>query len=362
MGALREDELIDVHTHVVPESFPRYLGRHADAPWPSMAPAHACHAHVMISGKVYRTVSRQCWSCSVRLADMDRQGVARQVLSPMPELLSYWMAPEDGVAMCRFLNETIAGMVAEAPARFAGLGAVPLQDVALAIEMLQDLRPRHGLVGVEIGGNVNGTPIGDARLRPFFEAAAALDLAVFVHALRPCGLERLVGPAIFEQVLAFPGEVGLAGASLITGGTLAAVPSLRVALSHGGGTLAALLPRLHHAWRKLGSVRDLLPADPAEEARRLYIDDLVYDAPTLAHLIEVFGSERVLAGSDYPFAIMDDDPAGSIDELAAVAVLDPELRTLLRGANARRWLGEADAVAGAVKGADVGTSKPEARG
>ena len=50
---------IDVHTHVVPESFPRYLGSVPDLPWPSMEPAHACHRHVMVSGKVYRTVSHQ---------------------------------------------------------------------------------------------------------------------------------------------------------------------------------------------------------------------------------------------------------------------------------------------------------------
>jgi len=335
------DELIDVHTHVVPESFPRYLGRHVDAPWPSMAPAHACHAHVMISGKVYRTVSHQCWSCRVRLADMDRQGVQRQVLSPMPELLSYWLAPEDGAAMCDYLNEVIATMVAEAPARFVGLGAVPLQDVPRAIEMLQRLRPRHGLVGVEIGGNVNGTPIGDARFRPFFEAAAALDLAVFVHALKPSGLERVVGPPNLEQLLAFPGEVGLAGASMLTGGTLAALPDLRIALSHGGGTLAMLMPRLRHGWGKLKAVRDVLPADPAEAVRRFYVDDLVYDTATLARLVDVFGVQRVLAGSDYPFVIMDDDPAGSIEALVAQGTLDAAQRALLRGGNARRWLGEA---------------------
>lgn len=340
-----DDELIDVHTHVVPESFPRYLGRHVDAPWPSMAPAHACHAHVMVSGKVYRTVSHQCWSCSVRLADMDRQGVARQVLSPMPELLSYWLAPEDGAAMCRYLNEVIAAMVAEAPARFVGLGAVPLQDMPLAIEVLREVKERHGLAGVEIGGNVNGMPIGNARLRPFFEAAAALDLAIFVHALRPSGLERLVGPPILEQVLAFPGEVGLAGASLLSGGTLAALPELRIALSHGGGTLPTLLPRLRHGWRKLGPLRDTLAGDPAVDVRRLYVDDLVYDAPALARVLEVFGAERVLAGSDYPFAIMDDDPAGSIAALGALDAFRGDAATLalLRGGNARRWLGLASA-------------------
>ena len=28
----------DIHTHIVPASFPAYAGRHANARWPSMAP------------------------------------------------------------------------------------------------------------------------------------------------------------------------------------------------------------------------------------------------------------------------------------------------------------------------------------
>ena len=53
-------ESIDVHTHIVPENFPAYAGSARDVPWPSMSEAHACHRHVMISGKVYRTVSDGC--------------------------------------------------------------------------------------------------------------------------------------------------------------------------------------------------------------------------------------------------------------------------------------------------------------
>jgi len=44
----------------------------------------------------------------------------------------------------------------------------------------------------------------------------------------------------------------------------------------------------------------------------------------------------VLAGSDYPFAIMDTDPAASID----AAAFDAPTRAALRSGNARRWLGE----------------------
>jgi aminocarboxymuconate-semialdehyde decarboxylase len=331
----RDAELIDVHTHVVPETFPAYLGTDANAPWPSMAQAQACHRHVMVSGSVYRTVSHQCWDCAVRLADMDARRVGRQVLSPMPELLSYWMAPEDGAAMCRYLNEVIATMVSHAPDRFLGLGAVPLQDVAMAIDALDAIVDDMGLAGVEIAGSVNGKVIGDPSFAPFFEAAAHRGVAVFVHPLRPTGMERLVGPAALEQVLAFPGETGLAAASLITGGTFDRIPGLRIAFSHGGGTLSALLPRLQHAWSTLPLVREGVAADPTSLARRMYFDDLVYDAATIHRLIDVFGRTQIMAGSDYPFSIMDGDPAGRIESLD----LADETRAMLASGNARRWLG-----------------------
>jgi aminocarboxymuconate-semialdehyde decarboxylase len=127
---------------------------------------------------------------------------------------------------------------------------------------------------------------------------------------------------------------GLAAASLITGGTLARWPSLRIALSHGGGSLSALLPRLRHGWRTLPPVRDALHGDPFETARRFYVDDLVYNAQAIGHLIEVFGVSQVMIGSDYPFAIMDADPAARVHSLS----LPADTMSALRAGNARRWL------------------------
>src|SRR5260221_146094 len=111
---------IDVHCHIVPEKFPAYAGKNRDVPWPSMADAHACHKHVMISGKVYRTVSDGCWSVARRIADMGEMRVTRQAISPMPELLSYWLPLDDAATLIRYLNDTIAAMVGEACGRVGG--------------------------------------------------------------------------------------------------------------------------------------------------------------------------------------------------------------------------------------------------
>lgn len=193
---------IDIHTHVVPERFPAYAGKGRDVHWPAMAEAHACHKHLMISGKVYRTVADGSWSVPRRIEAMGAMRVARQALSPMPELLSYWLPLEDGRNLTRYLNEQIAAMVALAPQCFIGLGAVPLQDVDSAIDELEFSIKKLCFSGVEIASHVNGISIGDARFEPFFAAAEQLGAAIFVHALRPAGQDRVVG-AFSEQAARF---------------------------------------------------------------------------------------------------------------------------------------------------------------
>lgn len=336
--------LIDTHTHWVPDRFPAYLGARKGVAWPSIAPADsACQRHVMIEGRVYRTVPTSSWDLAQRLQSMQASGVARQVLSPMPELLSYWLAPDDALSLVGFLNDRLAEQVSGRTGQFMALGAVPLQDVDAAVRELERVVRGLGLPGVEIGSNINGRPIGHPDFLPFFEAAESLGAAIFVHALRPCGMDRLVGPPLLEQVLAFPGEIGLAAASLLTSGTLARHPHLRIAFSHGGGSLPVLLARLQHAWEAMPGLRQGIADSPRDLVRRLYFDDLVYDDRAIETLIDSYGPTQVMAGTDYPFAIMDRAPAERIDRLA----IADATRRLLRHDNALRWLGQADAAASA---------------
>jgi aminocarboxymuconate-semialdehyde decarboxylase len=289
---------------------------------------------VMISGKVYRTVADGGWSVPRRIEGMGGMGIARQALSPMPELLSYWLPLDDARALIRYLNEQIAEMVAQAPERFVGLGAVPLQDVDTAIDELRFAKEKLAFAGVEIASHVNGTSIGDPRFEPFFAAAERIGAAVFVHPLRPAGQDRIVG-AFAEQAVCFPGDIALAAASMITGGIAARHPKLRIAFSHGGGAMSILLPRLVHAWQSFPKAKESLSESPEVTAKRFYYDDLVFSPPAIRFLVETFGDSQIVLGTDYPFGLGESDPLGRLEQ----AGFDPAVVAKITSANAKRFLG-----------------------
>ena len=326
---------VDVHAHVVPHDFPAYLPQPDLTGWPSMAPAQACHRHVIIDGKTYRTVSDKCWDTARRLPDLEAMGLSLQVISPMPELFGYWLPAAAGVMLNRYVNDQIAEMIGRSEGKLAGLAGVPLQDLDAAIGELHRVMAIPGFRGVEIGSNVNGRPVGAPEWRPFFAAAEALDAAVFVHAVRPAGMDRLIGPPPLQQALGYPTDIGLAAASVITGNLLAAHPKLRIAFSHGGGTLGLLLPRLEQACSVFPALGDAVAGSPSAQARRLFYDTLVFDTPTLQRLVEQFGASQLMIGTDYPFNFHDRTP---LDRIRA-AVSDPAVQQALMHDNARRFLG-----------------------
>src|SRR5882672_1376136 len=180
----------------------------------------------------------------------------------------------------------------------------------------------------------NGVSIGEARFEPFFAAAEGMGAAIFVHALRPAGQDRVVG-AFAEQAVCFPGDIALAAASMITGGIAARHPKLRIAFSHGGGALSILLPRLVRAWNAVPKAKESLPESPAVYARRFFYDALVFDAKATRFVIDSFGSSQVCVGSDYPFSLGDSDPVATLEKSG----LDAAVLAAVTSTNARRFLG-----------------------
>jgi aminocarboxymuconate-semialdehyde decarboxylase len=325
-------DLIDVHAHLVPREFPEGPGSGTEARWPCMCHGEDNRATVMIADKPFREIDHRSWDAAVRIADMDQCGVARQALSPMPELLSYWFSPAAGLDMCRWMNDHIADAVARHPDRFSGLGIVPLQDPALAAGELGRLQAAR-LAGVELGSNINGAFLGDDRFEEFHAEAERLDLAVFVHALHPVGTDRLAATPDLVPFAAFPLDTALCAMSLIRAGVPERHPRLRFGFSHGGGAIIPLAHRLGQGARVTDNFGGRLTRSPAEYAAGFYYDNLVYETGYMSYLANEFAPGHVFCGTDYPYAIMETDPAGFI---AAGTLADPDS---VRGRAAESFLG-----------------------
>ena len=90
-------------------------------------------ARMIVNGAVFREVERNLWDVEARLAECDAAGVGVQVLSTVPVMFCYWAEPDVALELARVLNDHIAGVVADHPSRFAGLGTIPMQSPDLAI-------------------------------------------------------------------------------------------------------------------------------------------------------------------------------------------------------------------------------------
>jgi aminocarboxymuconate-semialdehyde decarboxylase len=327
--------LIDLHTHAIAPSLPDLASIAPWAHWPSVEQDSETDARILVGGRPYRDIDGRCWSADRRLADMDAEGVALQVLSPVPVTFCH-DAPADGAAvLARAQNDFLAGLVAQRPDRFRALGTVPLQDPGLAVAELQRCVRQLGFLGVEIGTRVGHRELGDTCFDPFFDTAAELGALVLVHPA-----DSMLDPRLAKLGVTFgaglPGETGVAAAGLLTSGALLRRrPGARLCLAHGGGTLPWLLPRLDKG--ELIKNPDTPPGQlPSALARSLFSDSLTYDVEGLLLAVHRYGADHVVLGTDYPFAARE-SPAGAVISEAR-SRLPPELPAAVGSTNAHGLL------------------------
>lgn len=273
-----------------------------------------------------------------RLRLMDEAGVERQVLSMGPPM-TYWADPELGRRLCRIFNDEIAAVVRRHPDRFLGLAAVPLQHAPHALAELDRAVNDLGLAGVGIGSNVQGVQLDDPRVRPLFETADARALPVFIHPINPAGHGDIHDYRL-DIAVGFPFDTTIAAARLVYSGIMERCRRMRVCLAHLGGALPFLRERIANGFR-VGK-EHFGAAFQAEESaetsiERFWFDTISYYEPALLAGVACVGADRLVIGSDAPFAV--GDLARSVREIRAFPFLPERDRQKILGENALRFLG-----------------------
>ena len=270
-----------------------------------------------------------------RLRDLDAMGIDLQLVMPPPTQCYYTVPLDISVKATQVVNDGIAEYAAHTPDRFVALGSVPMTDGREAATELERGMRQLGLKGAQVLTNVAGRELSDPAFAPFWAKAEELGALVVIH---PNGFtegQRLTR-FYFNNVIGNPFETTLALHYLIFDGVLERHPNLKILAVHGGGYLGAYSGRIDHAWGARSDCRGDLPHPPTHYLKKVYVDSVVFTPHQLASLIETFGADHVLMGTDYPFDMAEADP---LAHLASVPGLPDSAIAAIAGGNARRLLG-----------------------
>jgi aminocarboxymuconate-semialdehyde decarboxylase len=320
--------VVDIHSHLNIPAADALVRPHLSG---HLFHAFSCPATDEVNRQLFREIGAKLNVVDARIADMDRLGVDVQAISPVPPQMYYTVDADLGLQASRIVNDGIAEAVSKYPDRLVGLGTVPLQAPELAIQEMKRCVNELGLRGIEISSNVAGRELAEPQFRPFFAAAEELDVLLFMHPLGFTHGQRL-SEHYLNNLIGNPLESTIAVAHLIFGGVLDSYPGLKLCVAHGGGYLPTYWGRLDHAWRARADCRQHINKPPSEYLRQLYFDTLVFDRKHLRFLVDTYGADRLVMGTDYPFDMAEPDPVGFHQELGEAE------RDKILGGNAARLL------------------------
>ena len=328
-----DSRTIDIHAHVAVPEAARYVEPHLNISQIAMV-RHSNDETKSINRKQDQDRTLAMSDMDDRLKVLDKMGIDFQVVAPPPFQCYYQVELEHAVKATRMVNDGIAAFVAKRPDRFAGLGTVALQDPSEAVPELERCMGELGFKGVEVLTNVNGDELADPKYEPLWAKAEKLGALVMIH---PNGFthgERF-RDYYFSNVMGNPLETTIALHHIIFSGLLERLPNLKILAVHGGGYLPAYSGRIDHAW---GARRDSnagLPKPPTEYLRKVYFDSVVFTPHQLDYLVGLYGADKIVMGTDYPYDMADYDP---VEHVLSASISDED-KAKVGGLTAARLLG-----------------------
>ncbi|MCS6785290.1 MAG: amidohydrolase, partial [Candidatus Caldarchaeum sp.] len=256
---------------------------------------------------------RQFVDLDKRLREMSKYGIDVQVacvhnrVDPSRFLLS----TDEEIGLVRVLNDSMAELADKSGGRLVCLGSVALNSLAEGgVDEMRRTVEELGLKGFMVLTNIGGQPID--KFKDFWEMARKLDAVVYIHPTDPyqTSCRGYEGEYDLAHVVGWPFETTLIVLRLVLSGMMEKIKGLRILTHHAGGMIPFFMGRIKESYSPDMTVirRDQVDKLKTREnliemLRTLFFYDTAVGGSreALKCAYEVFGAERLLFATDYPY-------------------------------------------------------------
>jgi aminocarboxymuconate-semialdehyde decarboxylase len=261
--------IIDVHGHYYPERYLELIGR------PDLPPKTAA----ALAGQ----------DIAQRLALLDKTGIDTQVLS-VSQAQPYLPDAATAAAAAKVANEEYVDLCDAHRGRFLTFATLPLPHVDETLAEIGRVAAIGPVVGFTVGCSVGDRQLDDPIFEPVFAELNRRGAVVFLHPVFQEDTPWLAGHFL-PQLVGAPFEDTVAALRLVLSGFPSRFPDLKFIASHLGGTIPFLLARITR--KRSDEILNGL--------RTMYYDTVSGSAEALASASRVYGTSRLLFGTDYPY-------------------------------------------------------------
>jgi aminocarboxymuconate-semialdehyde decarboxylase len=271
--------------------------------------------------------SREISDVNRRLADMDKAGVAIQVIYPTLFLVQVTDDLGLEAALCGAYNKYLAEVYARARGRLRWVAVLPLHSADQSIGQMHEAK-QNGAVGVFFSGIVGSLTLNNPHFHPIYAEAEKLGLPICVHTgqssryLNNFFDLELNGTFAASQL---PPVIGFR--DLVASEIPEKFPRLKFGFLEAS---ASWVPYLYHHLKRAARPRPSFPNARWKHAscKELFRDYHLYVAceadEDIPYLAEFIGEDHLMIGSDYGH----NDPAEEkalVQTMSARADLSPEM-------------------------------------
>ncbi len=240
------------------------------------------------------------YNIDLRLKEMEAAKITKQILSVGPPGVDR-MDAKVAVKEANKCNDELASIVEKNPERFDALAILPLQVMDEALQELDRAINDLGFKGVMINSNVARKPLDSPDFFAFYENAGDAGIPIYIHPTVPVCTD-LQNEYALHTVLGFLFDSSLAVARLILSGVLDKFPKTKFIVSHLGSLLPYIKQRLDDQWSSFPPpLRGAISIPPSNYLNRFYTDTVNNHPPSYELAKQIFGSGRIMFGTDYPF-------------------------------------------------------------